>query len=550
MKRLFPIDCKDSKFCDLFKFCHTVLDKRIKKNNGPRILNVDNKKNITIVKNFSNFPKHGIHPKIVCEKIVSNFFINTPRWRHPNLQHNVGAGVNTTASVLYSLALDENIYNINDGLAGNVLLAEQVVSNILSELANLDRKGAGLFTFGGTATNYYALKIGLKKAVPNSGKVGIPKNLKIFVTKDSHFSHTVSADWLGIGTDNVITIEPNNDRTSNIIDAENKLRSSLKKGNIISSIIINGGTTYGHVVDDILAFVKLRDKMVKEFSLSYKPHIHVDSVIGWSWLVFKNYNFSKNYLKIDKIALEKIKQQYDKISEIKYADSWGVDFHKGVGGCPVDCSIVMINNINDLQCLSKKDDNVIDMHQLAPEFSLNSPSDYTLETSRSGGPPLAALAHLYTLGQSGMQRNLANLVEQSLYTKKMVESFEDVVVCNKNDNLGYVTMMRLYPPELKNNPKKNVEFIDNSQECIDFINQVNAYIKEFFTWDNKTRMMKGAGVEYSFSSGYITLNNGAKISGIKLYPVSPHFNKKYAKQAIEDIIGQKERFDKKIWSKK
>lgn len=550
LKQLFPIDCQDNKFCDLFKICQADLDEKIKKINGPRILSTKNKKSAEIVKNFSVLPKYGINPALVCKKIVSNFFINTPRWRHPNLQHNVGASVNTAASVMYSLALDENVYNINDGLAGNVLLAEQVVSNILFDLANLSKKGVGLFTFGGTATNCYAIKIGLKKAVPASGRIGIPKNLKVFVTKDSHFSHTVSADWLGIGTNNVITIEPNKDRTSNIIDAENKLRSMLKDGNIVSSIIINGGTTYGHVIDDILAFVKLRNKMVKEFSLSYKPHIHVDSVIGWSWLVFKDYDFSKNYLKIDKVALKKIKQQYNKISEIRYVDSWGVDFHKGVGGCPVDCSIVMINNKNDLYWLSKKEGAIIDMHQLAPEFSLNSPVDYTLETSRSGGPPLAALAHLYTLGQAGMQRNLANLVEQSLYTKNLVESFEDMAVCNKDNSLGYVTMVRIYPPELKNSPEKKIEFIDNSQNCIDFIEHVNIYIKEFFAWDSKTRIAKGLGVEYSFSSGYITLNNGAKISGIKLYPVSPHFNKKYAKKAIQDIAKQKKHFDEKIWSKK
>lgn len=228
----------------------------------------------------------------------------------------------------------------------------------------------------------------------------------------------------------------------------------------------------------------------------------------------------------------------------------GVDFHKGVGGCPVDCSVVMINNIKDLHLLSKKEEAVIDMHQLAPEFSLNSPADYTLETSRSGGPPLAALAHLYTLGQAGMQRNLANLVEQSLYTKNLVESFEDMVVCNKDNSLGYVTMVRMYPPELRNSPEKTIEFIDNSQNCIDFIEYVNTYIKKFFSWDSETRMAKGLGVEYSFSSGYITLNNGAKISGIKLYPVSPHFNKKYAKQAIQDIVKQKKYFDEKIWSKK
>ena len=370
------------------------------------------------------------------------------------------------------------------------------------------------------------------------------------MTEDAHFSHAVSADWLGIGTDNVIVIKPNKDRTSDIYDAEKKLRKELSTNNIVSSIILNGGTTYGHVIDDILAFVKLRNKLVEEFSLSYIPHIHVDSVIGWAWLMFNNYDFMKNELGIDGVALKNIKKQYKKISKIKYADSWGVDFHKGVGSCPVDCSIVMINDIKDLNLISKKEGSIIDMHQLAPDFSLSSPADYTLETSRSGGPPLAALAALYTLGKKGFQRNLANLVEQSIYTRDLILSFDDMTVCNKDDSCGYVTMVRIYPPGFENDKRKLIELYDDSKKCWSFIEFVNKYMKEFFTWDNKTRMAKGLGVEYSFSSGYIKLNNGAKISGIKLYPVSPHFNKKYAKQAVKDIARQKKYFDKNIWGKK
>lgn len=550
LKRLFPVDYCDNNLAYFLKMGQSVLNKKTSQTNGPRILDVKSKNSVDITKEFSNFPEYGGKINTVYKKIVSNFFVNIPRWRHPQLQYNIGTAVNSAACAVYALALDENIYNINDGLAGNSLLAERAVSNILSDLANLDKRGVGLFTFGGTATNYYATKIGLKKACPDSGKKGTPKNIRIFVTEDAHFSHTVSADWLGIGTDNVVVIKANKNRTSNIYDAEKKLRAELTNGNIVSSIILNGGTTYGHVIDDVLSFVKLRDKLVKEFSLIYIPHIHFDSVIGWAWLVFKDYDFVKNELNIDKISLKNIQEQYNRISQVKYADSWGVDFHKGIGGCPVDCSIVMINNISDLNFISKKEESEISMHQIASEFSLNSPADYTLETSRSGGAPLAALAALYTLGKKGFQRNLANLVEQSIYTKKLISSFSDMTVCHEEDSYGFVTMARLYPPKLVNDKRRMIEMQSDSKKSLEFINEVNGYMKEFFIWDHDHRMAKGLGVEYSFSSGYIKLNQGVKISGIKLYPVSPHFNKKHAKQAVKDIVSQKKYFDKNIWKTK
>jgi glutamate/tyrosine decarboxylase-like PLP-dependent enzyme len=549
IKNLFPIGYDENNLCSLLKISQAVLKKKVEKVDGPRILDAQGKDIKDLIKEFSVFPECGDRPDSVCTRIVSNFFVNIPRWRHPQLQYNVGAPVNTASCAMYSLALDENIYNINDGLAGNSLYVEQIIANILSNLAGLSSRGIGFFTFGGTATNYYATKIGLKKVAPDSGKAGIPKNLRVFVTEDAHFSHIVSADWLGIGTDSVVTIKAGKNRQSNVHDAEDKMRKELDEGNLISSIILNGGTTYGHTIDDILSFVKLRDKLVKEYSLAYVPHIHVDSVIGWAWLVFRGYDFDKNELGISQAALLSIKKQCEKISQVKYVDSWGVDFHKGIGCCPIDCSIVMINDIKDINLISKKENSRIDMHQITPEFSLSSPADYTLETSRSAGPSLAALAALNTLGKRGFRRNLANLVEQSILMRELFSSFDDMAVCNKDDSHGFVTMVRLYPPELKDDKRRFKEFTDNSEKGRVFVSDVNRYMKEFFTWDNNSRMSKGIGVEYSFSSGYMKLGNGSDVSGIKLYPVSPHFNRKYAKQAVNDIVRQKKYFDKNIWKK-
>jgi glutamate/tyrosine decarboxylase-like PLP-dependent enzyme len=57
---------------------------------------------------------------------------------------------------------------------------------------------------------------------------------------------------------------------------------TIESGDKISSIILNGGTTYNHTIDEIKAIVDLRNYMTEKYELDYKPHIHVDSVIGWS----------------------------------------------------------------------------------------------------------------------------------------------------------------------------------------------------------------------------------------------------------------------------
>jgi len=547
---LFPRGYRDGKFTAFIDSLRLVLDGLVKGRDSPRINGDADKDTYTrLTSKWAMVPQECEDPESTCEQIVRDLFPRVPRWRSPLLVYNVGTAVNSAASAAYSLALDVNVYNINDGLAGNMLVAEQAVARFLAQAGGIEKKCMGLFTFGGTATNLYAMKIGLKKASPGSSRKGTPKDLRVIITEDAHFCHNVSADWLGIGTDNVAVISADYDRRSSIEDAENKMRQIIRSGNLLSSITINGGTTYGHVVDDIPAFVNLRDRLAQEYSLNYRPHLHVDSVIGWAWLMFRNYDFERNELGISPQALSMIRNQYARISQLNLADSWGVDFHKGVGSCPIDCSIFMVNDIADLNLLSKKEGGVIDTHQLAREFSFNSPSDYTLETSRAGGAALAALVSLHTLGVRGYQRNLANVIEQTVVMRDLLSGRPDIVVCHPDASLGYVTMLRIYPPEMAGDTRMQIEFTDKSHQIRLFSESVDKYMKEFFNWDYKNRMLRNEGMEYSFSTSYAQLPSGVKISGIKLYPVSPHFTEKHAREAIGTIMKQKNLFDANVWKK-
>ncbi len=548
IKKYYPLRYKDNLLPIFLNNYFEVLEKKIISPNCARIPgNFGKNYYKKLILKYSNIPKKVQDPLKISKEIVNDLFEGVLRWRSPQLQHNVGSPVNTVSSAIYSLGLDENIYNIDEGLAGNVLASEMAVSRILSKIAKLKRKGVGFFTFGGTATNLYATKMGLKKCAPNSGKDGLPKNIKVFTTEDSHFSHALSADWLGLGTKNVVVINANKDRTSSLKDAKQKMELELKSGNLISSILINGGTTYNHTVDSIKEFVNLRDNLVKKYSLNYKPHLHVDSVIGWGWLFFNFYDFKENPLKISPEALKLIKQQNKRISQLKYADSWGIDFHKGIGGCPVSCSVIMFNNPEDIKLISKTGDPLLDIHQLVRELNYFSPADFTLETSRQGGAPLSALACLHSLGIEGYQRNLANLIESTCTLRKMLDREWDLFIVNKK-SLGFATLVRLYPPESKNDIMKYKEFDVLGKDMGEFISKVNKYEKEFYQWDYKTRILKNKGPSYSFSSSFTKVGDN-KISAIKIYPTSPHYNKYYAEETAKTLMGQKIIFDEKIWNK-
>jgi L-2,4-diaminobutyrate decarboxylase len=391
------------------------------------------------------------------------------------------------------------------------------------------------------------MKVGTRRARPASGLSGLDGRIKVLVTEDAHFSHAAAADWLGLGVDNLVVMKPNAERRSDLQRAAEDMDRILRDGHDIGGILLNGGTTYDHAIDDIAGFVKLRNDLVQRHQLQYVPHIHVDSVVGWVWLMFRNYDFDENELGIGREALRLIEKQTRRIEGIALADSWGVDFHKGVGGCPVDCSFVLMNNKLDFERLRKGGNPVADIHQLAGDFSSYSPVDYTLETSRAGGKALAALAALHSLGLDGYRRVLARVIEATVTLRAEVAKHGDMAVINEHA-LGYQTMVRLFPPESVGDDRRNLELTSSDDQVAKFTVQVNRYLKEFFGWDNRTRMnVNAGGVVYSFSKKYITTPSGSDISGLKFYIVSPRTDPEHAVKAVEVIRSRKDEFDNTVW---
>ena len=359
----------------------------------------------------------------------------------------------------------------------------------------------------------------------------------MLTSDNAHFGHGVAAEWLGLGTDNIITVATNTDGTINKFDFEEKLRKELKEGNLIACIYLNGGTSYSHVIDDIPWFVDKRNKLAEEFSLSYTPHIHIDSVIGWFWLFFHNYDFKSNPLNTPDVSAKKIELQYNRISKVNLADSWGCDFHKGIGGCPVDTSLFILNNKNDSRFLYKKHIKNVQMHQIAEEFSTDSPVNFTLENSRSAGPMLAALASLKSMGRNGYRKYLSNLVFHAELLRMRINKIPGTFICDKY-NLGFVVMVRLYPSFIPKESIGNDVFHGDKN-----VTAINEYNEKFFKWDYKERISKGIGVEFSYSSSFLVTKDGIGIHALKIYLTSPFLTEEDIENCAKTILKQKNIFD-------
>lgn len=106
--------------------------------------------------------------ELVIEELVS-YLKGMTIWGHPRTQQNVVPP--PTIAALVGMMLAE-LYNPNlgwDEYSHKVALAEVEVVAMIAALIGYDPKlASGVFTFGGTGTTLYGMKVGLEKALPTS----------------------------------------------------------------------------------------------------------------------------------------------------------------------------------------------------------------------------------------------------------------------------------------------------------------------------------------------------------------------------------------------
>jgi L-2,4-diaminobutyrate decarboxylase len=518
---------------ELFKQL-SKLDKEIKglgKANQSRIPGVVSKKYITYLEK-SFIPEKNQDPQKVMEEI-SSFFKGAVRWHHPGTMINI-----TPPPLIPAIAATTMTMLFNPNLAidvscGGLSVAElEVIKHMVTLVGWNWKKAFGVFTFGGKGTNLYAVKTALNKYDSNFKEKGVHGKLAVVSTEQGHPCHIEVCDWLGLGRSSCIRLPLDDSGKIDLKRAEKILSDFIKSGGKIPCIIINGGTTLHNTVDPIKKIVELRHKLVKRFKLKYIPHIHVDSVIGWVWLFFKGYNFKRNPENIDRSALKKLKGMYKKVSEIRFADSFGVDFHK-TGFCPYLSSIFITKEKKFIDNLGiSKQPSLSDL-----QFGNYSPFTYTLESSRPLNGPISALVALKTLGMSGFRRLIADLVTSSEKLREKLTKTGFFSVVNPNDE-NFVTLSVLLPPRVRLSYKEIIS------SPADMVTKVAKYNYDFYLFLLEKQIIGGSPLAVDYISGYEVSKSGVKIGVLKMYPVSPYFDVKYVSNLVKQLIKFKEEFEK------
>ncbi|MDB5347190.1 MAG: pyridoxal-dependent decarboxylase domain protein [Schlesneria sp.] len=454
---------------------------------------------------------------------LSGLFI----WGHPRAQINV-VPPPTIASVIGGLL--PSIYNpnlVSEESSKQVAVAEVEVSSMTAALIGYDpAKSAGLFTFGGTATVLYGVKLGLEKACPGSGRSGLRERAVILCSERAHYACLTVANWLGFGQDNVIQVPCSAENEMQTCLLETMARDVLKSGAKIAAIVATMGTTDHFGLDDLASIHEIRDRLVDEFKLDYTPHIHADAVIGWAWAVFNDYDFQKNPLDFRHRTVRALAGAKRRIQKLPLADSLGIDFHK-TGFCPYVSTLFLVKDATDLEMISRQQS---DTPYLFHDGHYH-PGRYTLETSRSGSGPLAALANLRLFGKDGLRSLLGHIVAMAEELREHLEGHAATTVCNRG-NFGPVTLFRVYPDGID-----TFGILDHELKEAKYREKLlahNEYNRRIFHLV-QAEAVKGNGVVISLTDCYRETDYGEPMVALKSYILSPFAEEKYVDAVLESL---------------
>jgi L-2,4-diaminobutyrate decarboxylase len=488
----------------------------------------------------TDFPEHITSMEIVTE-LLAGYLKGMNIWAHPNSQVNVIPPSSIPSIMAFIAAAIYNPNIIWDEYSALFARAEVEAISMLSHLIGYDpRQSGGVFTFGGTGTILYGCKLGVEKALGGRGGAeGIREELKIVASQSSHYSHYNVASWLGIGTKNLVLIPANQQSEISLFDLEEYLRRAFEEGTKVAVILATMGTTDAFGIDDLGAIVRLRDRLAIEYELERPPHIHADSVIGWAWSVFRDYDFSENPLRFLPRTLHALQESIQRISALAKADSFGVDFHK-TGYAPYISSAFLVRDRSDLALLSREPEKMPYLYQ----FGQYHPGIYTLESSRSGAGALAALANMHLLGKQGYRALIGHLVEMAELLRQRLETHGFIRVINEG-NRGPVTLFRVYPNGMD---AKNIFSREmNDPNYGEYLMEHNKFNRDIFN-EIHEKSMRGDGVLLSWTDAFLHADYpyGPPIASLKSFIMSPWTDETAVNTVVKEVVEAKESLEARV----
>jgi len=405
----------------------------------------------------SDVPLHGTFPQGVPDDLLTFAAALSKDWENPGSVENV-----------ITMPCDPAIYGSMLGVLANPNLvyqeyagmADALEKNVVRQVARLvgydPARATGLFTQGGTFCNLYGYLAGIRKSLPEAKRFGMGyiHDYRIINSQGGHYSNITNLSLLGVDIQTrTIRIKLNENNDIDLNDLEHHLQACFQLNCVVPAIMLTLGTTDTFAMDRVKPVRELVERLCRHFEVAQAPHIHVDSAIGWSLLFFLEYDFDRNPLAINEATLEGLKRNVERVRELKYADSFTVDFQKW-GYVPYTSSLVLFRDGADMKALENDPDF---FHYFEKELQGRTHLQSTIECSRGAAGVFGAYAALKYLGVESYQILIAHCLQNAGYFRSRLAGAgcaKVIAAENQGPSVGF----RLYDPDNVKDPEAEFEY--------------------------------------------------------------------------------------------
>ncbi len=430
-----------------------------------------------------------------------------------------------------------SLYNPNpcwDFISGKLCLYEKKITRMLGSLVGWDQADGYVVT-GGKQALAYAIKNGIGRASNNSTVK--MSDYVVICSALAHYSIEHICHYLGISPENCIRVAAHSSGEMNLQDLEETLRRVISQNKRIAAVIAVAGGTIDLIPDSILSIRRTIDYTARSCRLDYIPYLHVDSVITWLWLAFKNHRADFSNHKIHPNISKKVQLVLSKLSGIKYADSFAADFHK-TGFCPYAAGVFIVKDSESLSGMTSDEY----VSQENPCFGEVEPFRQTFENSRSGLSIVSIWMALRKMGLEGLRQFVLYQLEVcELFKQKIHENYSDhFEVLNDRSNGWEI----VFKPHFRHRLSWNQLLGSSAQAQQDYINDCHAFLNEL--WYGSLNNEKSRHPVIGFVRKYSKKGVQEKtFPAFLIHPTSPHYDEKAIDEMLKSIMDVKIAFEQK-----
>jgi len=486
---------------------------------------------------LSEVPQSFTPPTSEIDPLLLFATTTSKNWEDPASVENVICLPSDPAiygSILGIVANPNLVYQEYCGMSEQM---ERAVVRQMASLAGYDPDLAtGVFTQGGTFCNMYGYLFGLRKSLPESIHTGLEgsHDYRIINSQGGHYSNTTNLSVLGVDIANKsIRIKLTADNDMDMDDLEDQLTACFRLNCVVPTIMLTMGTTDTFGVDRVKPVHDLLTRLCDHFDIDVRPHIHVDAAVGWPLIFFLDYDFANNPLEINPTTLKGLQRNVSRFQELRYADSFTIDFQKW-GFVPYTSSLIMVKNRADMKALEHDPEN---FSYFENDVQGKTHLQSTIECSRSATGMFGAYTGLQYLGKEGYQALIAHGLQNANYFRHRLRQIPGVYIV-ATENQGPSVGFRMYDPEKVTDAE--AEFLyekghDNTPEYKVRVQANTDYHRRIFLARKKQNLYTN-WVEFIAHSDYDHKGRWSKIPGEKAVFMNPLTTRAYIDAFMDTLF--------------